>query len=99
GVAGGWGYNCPELAQDEVKRLGKLLKERDDLAADGKLPKGGGKIKLRDPNEVTKEILQQIMQVNRQVMVGFGPAEGDNSNTQFATLALWVARKYGMPVG
>ena len=29
---------------------------------------------------------------------GNGPLVGDNSNTQFALLALWVARRYGLPV-
>jgi hypothetical protein len=31
-------------------------------------------------------------------LLGISAAEGDNSNTQFAALALWVARRNGMPV-
>ena len=29
--------------------------------------------------------------------IGKGPSDGDNSNTQFATLGLWCARKHGVP--
>ncbi|MFO0823192.1 MAG: HEAT repeat domain-containing protein [Gemmataceae bacterium] len=44
--------------------------------------------------EVAK-YLQKLM--DARVMVGPTPDE-DNSNTQFATIAIWLARKHGVPV-
>ncbi len=35
---------------------------------------------------------------NTDPILAAGESMGDNSNTQFATLALWVARRHGMPV-
>ena len=53
-----------------------------------------------NPTDVS--VAAQIENINRR---GPGAAQGgrdghgdDNSNTQFATLALWVARRHGLPV-
>lgn len=42
--------------------------------------------------------LPPLPQTNFGARVGRGPDGADNSNTQFAILALWAARRYGLPV-
>src|SRR5262249_2790355 len=56
----------------------------------------------RTVQDLPREIQGQLEQIQRQ-RAGGGGGEfesfiGDNSNTQFAILALWVARRYGLPV-
>ena len=54
----------------------------------------------RTVKDLPREIQQQLQLLNRQgnaLPPGFVNM-ADNSNTQFATLGLWVARKHGLPV-
>jgi hypothetical protein len=99
---GGWSYDCPAISPTEEQRLRAALRQRNELVARGELPKpntGGGR---RDFKEVTPEIQAQVTLLDQK-----GPGLGggalnleasDNSNTQFATLALWAARRQGIPV-
>jgi hypothetical protein len=43
---------------------------------------------------------QNLEQWQREALnaVAFSPGESDNSNSQFAILALWVARRHGVPI-
>jgi hypothetical protein len=100
---GGWSYKCPPIGDAETQRLLGLLKNRNELVGKRELPKGDDT--KRTPKDLPKEIQDQIGVINRGLvgqavvrndMVGGG--NGDNSNTQFATLALWVARRHGLPV-
>lgn len=99
-VSGGWSYNVPATPAAEVKRLSaemgggaRVLKGSRDL---NKLPAKG----KRDEKGLPKEIQAQLKVVNRPVAVAqLAAITSDNSNTQFATLALWVGRRYGIPVG
>jgi hypothetical protein len=92
-AGGGWTYECPSIGEGEVRRLsaemtGRVLRGTRDLT---KLPAKG----KRTTADLAKEIqaqLKQIGAVARPV-----PRTSDNSNTQFATLALWVGRRYGVP--
>jgi hypothetical protein len=57
--------------------------------------------KIRPPGAINN--LQQPMAgfagaVSQDALFALSRTEGDNSNTQFAALALWVARRNGMPV-
>jgi hypothetical protein len=104
---GGWSYNCPGIGEPEVRRLGKLVELRNEKIGKGESPQfmPSGR---REFKELPKEIQQQVQLVNRQngyggngredAMGGMLGSWGDNSNTQFAILALWVARRYGIPV-
>jgi hypothetical protein len=96
---GGWSYTCPAISQAEVRRLTKYLKERSELVSKGKLPKTAPN-KKRTERDLPQEILEQLVLINRRGIQGPARAleDGDNSNTQFATLALWVARRHGLPV-
>jgi hypothetical protein len=94
--SGGWTYGCPSISAEETARLKKLLEQRNELVA-GDLPKAGDRREVKD---LPKEIQNQLDQVQRAqgVATATGYVGGDNSNTQFAILALWVARRQGIPV-
>jgi hypothetical protein len=81
---GGWGYPCPPLAEDAQKELAELLKTKVDSAAPA--PK----------NTALANVAALRFRAGDKVT--FTAQENDNSNTQFAILALWAARKYGVPV-
>jgi hypothetical protein len=93
--SGGWDYQCPSIGDDEILRLQATVAQRKELVGRRGPPRAGdGKRTLKD---LPREIQHQLATLNR---VGFGgrPMGSDNSNTQFATLALWVARRHGLPV-
>jgi hypothetical protein len=101
---GGWSYKCPPISAAEVKRLNDELKQRNVLKTEPAPRK-----EKRTVRDLTPEIRQQLGLIGRMGQAGPGggapglvPAAGglgpDNSNTQFATLGLWVARRYGLPV-
>jgi hypothetical protein len=111
---GGWSYKCPnDLGVAEMKRLGEVVKKQEDKPPPKKREltkpedddkplrdkKGPAK---RDPSMLPKEIKAQLEFINvglAKQAPGFAQGGmGDNSNTQFAILALWVSRRHGMPV-
>jgi hypothetical protein len=90
---GGWTYICPLLAPDAHKQLLAALKDAEGkpglrtaaLTTSGKW----------NPAIASLPILQDLTVVKPDEFRKF---EGDNSNTQFAILALWVARRHGVAV-
>ncbi len=85
-ASGGWTYECPANSREETHRLTTHIKKRP--------PAGGREPPGRDDRPaLSKELQQQLRHINPQA----GPQHTDNSNTKFATLALWVARRYGVP--
>jgi hypothetical protein len=95
---GGWTYQCPSLSADEVRRLRAVLKKRSELVATREPPRTDPE-KRREVKDLPREIQQQLELINRQAGAeGLLQAMADNSNTQFAILALWVARRHGIPV-
>ncbi len=94
---GGWCYRCPTLSGDNEKTLADLLSR---LQAEGAAEKV----------EVPKQFkVLTLAQLPSQRTWTDPPWEGaadtrlftaatDNSNTQFALLALWAARRRGVPV-
>lgn len=92
---GGWNYRSSPVSDAEVRRLQAVVANRKELAGrHERVRPGAVKRTVRD---LPREIQQQLMQLDR--LGGLVRQMGsDNSNTQFATLALWVARRYGMPV-
>jgi hypothetical protein len=90
---GGWVYQCPALTGNERARLTALIRrsketERRDL------PEEEGK---RTRVELFPEVREQLERFNN-LPAGRAPTMSDNSNTQFAILALWVARRHGVPI-
>jgi hypothetical protein len=82
-----------------VRRLTAHLNEQNQQRAkrEGtKAPPPKPPANKRTAKDLPPEIQQQLILINR--VGGRGLPGGDNSNTQFATLALWVARRHGLPV-
>jgi hypothetical protein len=94
---GGWTYNCPAISDSERRRLQATVDQRKELVGRRELPKPGTKRTVKD---LPEEIRQQIADAERAVVANPQYAWGasDNSNTQFAALALWVGRRQGLPV-
>jgi hypothetical protein len=96
---GGWHYQCPDVPESEARRLASLLKQRTELTTRPKGDRQRTDPRSDDPQrarrQLTEEIRQQLEVVNR-AKKGENK-DDDNSNTQFAVLALWVARRHGLP--
>jgi hypothetical protein len=101
-ATGGWSYDCPRLSDAEVKRLTTAASRQNELVGRRDLPKGPPKDAPRNKRtakDLPPEIQAQLLQLARSGPAGAMGAEmSDNSNTQFATLALWVGRRHGLPV-
>ena len=78
---GGWGYSCPKISSEaELRRLRTALLKKDAAKRDR------GTEKQQPP--VQGDLL------NNQIGHFTPRGLDDNSNTQFATLALWIARRH-----
>ena len=94
GGAGGWSYECPAISASETRRLQAAVDQQKELIGRRELPRPGTKRTVRD---LPEEIRQQVVAVENAAAMMSGGG-GDNSNTQFAALALWVGRRQGLPV-
>jgi hypothetical protein len=92
-ASGGWAYNCPALSDEDESKLLAFLQDGQVVSgdnvrrarADAKPPPRLGRLPvLGDPAAESSDVYRQ--------------GSADNSNTQFAILALWTARKHGVPV-
>jgi hypothetical protein len=92
---GTWTYYCPSVSPAEGRRLNKHIKRHAELLAKGQPAKKGPR-KRRTARDLSPAIIAQLVQINRQELSG--SSEADNSNTQLANLALWIARRHGLPV-
>jgi hypothetical protein len=90
---GGWSYTCPAVAEDEVRKLTTTVRETRELVAGLKLPK---ELRRCAAGNLHPKIQAQLERINHDGIAQ--PGFGDNSNTQFATLAVWAARRHGLPV-
>jgi hypothetical protein len=98
GQAGGWAYYIRGPQPGEVERLTACLRTRKDPADQPKPAKEAKEKTLQRPKAVPRELLAQIDAIYRAPKPVGGITVADNSNTQFALLALWVARRHGIPV-
>jgi hypothetical protein len=94
-AAGNWSYTCHALRPDEEGPLMNFLKSRS-----GPGPDATGLIDQQAGINDLPARLQKLAVVQAALKPpgAFG-SRGDGSNTQFAVLALWVARRHGLPVG
>src|SRR5262249_25453209 len=89
---GGWTYNCPVLAPTDQEVLLDLLKDM-------------GKKTLRELDQAIPDRVKGLPPALKPLALFQEPPKGadfrqggDNSNTQFALLALWAARGQKLPV-
>ncbi len=91
-AVGGWTYECPPVPPAEVIRLKDLLLQPKPAPKAGRPP--------RTVQDLAPEIREQLRLLDDQAfLLQYAPVgPDDNSNTQFAALALWVARRHGLPI-
>jgi hypothetical protein len=104
GPTGGWTYECPGIGEAEGRRLTAQLKQQAELKGPRERPKeikedkeSDAKPARRSVKDLPKEIRQQLDLIGSTAS-GQAQTISDNSNTQFATMALWVGRRQGLPV-
>lgn len=94
--SGGWGYNCPGPNDEELLRLETNQKKSVELKATKTFPKFNSKKSFED---LSPEVVRSIKVIYQEKATGNNNDGGsDNSNTQFATFALWVSRRHGIPI-
>jgi hypothetical protein len=110
-AAGGWTYDCPMVADKDRDALIDVL---ESMPLPGAAAAGDGAVRITRPEagRVAKSDAAPVRTrpdelspaLKNLPVLRFQPGEklkaggGDNSNTQFALMALWVSRKYGAPV-
>lgn len=101
---GGWSYCTPEVDAAEVQRLKAHNQKRSELRTGGS---GQGKSSPPPPLDPDlesrlkklKELGPGAHQGKIENTTGYGvPGVMDNSNTQFAIMGLWAARRHDLPV-
>lgn len=91
---GAWTYGCPVLSKDEEVKLLTFLKTRNYADPDNP------SIKDADFEAARRELpskLRELPTAQKKFEVNRRESPGDNSNTQFALLALWIAKRQGVP--
>jgi hypothetical protein len=86
---GGWEYECPSLQTQEMQQLLAFLQSHKSRIKKGLAPAALG------PNLRNLPVVQNLGKLKGQHVLG--ESRSDNSNTQFALLALWAARRHGVP--
>jgi uncharacterized membrane protein YgcG len=102
--AGGWTYMCPPLGAEDLRQLKAMVDRQVELKTKNELPKPGAKV-IEGKPALPKEIKQILGRLEQRGIPAIAQMEnmlagggGDNSNTQFAILGLWAARRHGVPV-
>jgi hypothetical protein len=100
---GMWGYDCPPTAmlappqQDDFLAYLKKMDANDDvLAGKGYLGKGNSDEPTKIPPGIPTLPITIVIHRGWEAMTEEN--RGDNSNTQFGLLGLWVAKRHGVPV-
>ncbi len=84
GMMGGWTYGGPAISAAERKALQETLEARESSEA----------TRAPVPGELKKFA---VLRHRAGAKIEFRKHQEDNSNTQFAVLALWAAQKHGAP--
>jgi hypothetical protein len=114
GPTGGWGYNLPVISGAEEKAFLVALRGNRPRDANGRgIPPADRPDPPKDADpETVRKALASLSPTLRSVPALWGPdqkitppsdrignrASNDNSNTQFAAMALWVAGRHGVPI-
>jgi hypothetical protein len=108
-ASGGWSYNCPVPSEADKQKLQEKLNNRkrpassqDGEKAGEKRNDDGGQVDPRrrslPPGAGASGFPQPQIPPVPAADFGLVGGPGDNSNTQFAALGLWVARRYGAKI-
>ncbi len=96
-TSGGWSYGCPPISEADRQRLQENLNKRKK-AAPRPQPRGPERgAPFPQPGGGARGFPQPppVPMADMSAMVG---GVGDNSNTQFAALGLWVGRRHGAKI-
>jgi hypothetical protein len=94
-VTGGWTYECPTLTAEQSQQMQQHLRTHWPWSPVRPKPAAGAKDgKQEMPAVDLWTLTPQQLQWNPSM--ANQPGTGDNSNTQFALLALWAARRHGV---
>jgi hypothetical protein len=102
-ITGGWTYYCPYLKASENKALYSLLNKHKGLASSALDLKRIEESKLTLDGNLEVPASVKGLAVWRDDIVTLPNAaarqkDSDNSNTQFAVLALWAAKRHDLPL-
>jgi hypothetical protein len=112
-ISGGWRYTCPILNEDQEQKLLEMMRQRREamqsqpatgrkplLAENGKEEPDstGAADKAAQPASSKKMSAPKAEGKGNRPSGKFKWQPGDNSNTQFAILGLWAARRYELPL-
>jgi hypothetical protein len=92
---GGWGYDCPILNPPDQDRLLALLEDLKMRSADD-VRRAQGEASVASPHSANR--LAVLHDQPNRPLNSYRQDGADNSNTQFAILALWAARAHGLPL-
>jgi hypothetical protein len=108
--SGGWAYHCPILSDENAQGLLNSLRDLDQRWKEGKKTRDQVLQGLELPaslqgltvfqssmylwQEPSLTANEKAVAMSRVSLLGWT----DNSNTQFALLGLWAARRHGVPV-
>jgi hypothetical protein len=87
---GGWGYECGPVSADESTKLRALIEGRELKTT----PSGPDEPSRRP---IDPELIDRLKRLEQRRSTDRRDAQFDNSNTQFAILGAWVARRHGIP--
>jgi hypothetical protein len=90
-ATGAWYYNCPD------SKLVDLQVHQLDLAEQGVGPNRQRK-ESTETERKKRDFVRRVLLLKQQIVGSSEYARGDNSNAMFASLALWVCRRHGLPV-
>lgn len=103
-AAGGWHYTCNVLRPEDERAFLQLLDDQPYFslptgvpAGDKAGPAGKGNGPKTGPDKALRNKSWPVAEFQPGKKLPQIGVAGDNSNTQFAVLALWAAQKYGVP--
>lgn len=92
---GGWSYDCPAISLPDHATLKSILDDLKTETPEASRKKRAELWKRLHPALLATPALHPLPAVDDKNFFRVG---GDNSNTQFALLGLWAARRNGVPV-
>jgi hypothetical protein len=93
---GTWSYLCPKTGENEVHLIRRKFDKQG--TPEPKQPEAQERLAPQERPAEANSPRRGAFGEGGVDGIGMGLPRGDHSNTQFATFALWVGRKRGLPV-